>query len=353
MLPTCRPVRRASPRHLTEEARQTRREVPAPALALSDYDFDLPDALIARAPLERRDASRLLVLDRASGAIAHRSFREWPGLLRRGDLVVLNDTRVIPARLLGRKQGAAGGWSCCWSAPTPRSTPPARCTGPAEALDWVCLGQASKGLRAGTAVELDGGSATVVEARGRASSGCASGPRAPSPTCSSARAGAAAALHARASPTARGPRALPDGLRPAPPARSPRPTAGLHFTAATARRARQAAAWSAPSSPCTSGPGTFLPVRGEDELDRTGCTPSATSVPEATAAAVDRARGRRAAAWSRSGTTVVAHARGAPRRGRAGVRARAGARALFIRPATASGWSTRCSPTSTSRARRC
>ncbi|MGZ6132623.1 MAG: S-adenosylmethionine:tRNA ribosyltransferase-isomerase, partial [Myxococcaceae bacterium] len=73
-------------------------------MALSDYDFDLPDALIAQAPLERRDASRLLVLDRASGAFAHRMFRDWPGLLRPGDLMVLNDTRVIPARLLGTKE---------------------------------------------------------------------------------------------------------------------------------------------------------------------------------------------------------------------------------------------------------
>ncbi|HEY1333670.1 MAG TPA: S-adenosylmethionine:tRNA ribosyltransferase-isomerase, partial [Myxococcaceae bacterium] len=77
-------------------------------MPLSDYDFDLPEGLIAAAPLAERDASRLLVLDRASGAIAHRRFLDWPGLLRRGDVVVLNDTRVVPARLLGRKQGSGG-----------------------------------------------------------------------------------------------------------------------------------------------------------------------------------------------------------------------------------------------------
>ncbi|HEY3587280.1 MAG TPA: S-adenosylmethionine:tRNA ribosyltransferase-isomerase, partial [Myxococcaceae bacterium] len=67
-------------------------------MALTDYDFELPEALIAAAPLGERDASRLLVLDRTSGAFAHRQFRDWPGLLRPGDVVVLNDTRVIPAR---------------------------------------------------------------------------------------------------------------------------------------------------------------------------------------------------------------------------------------------------------------
>ena len=75
-------------------------------MPLADYDFDLPDALIAQAPLAERDASRLLVLDRATGTFAHRRFVDWPELLRSGDLVVLNDTRVVPARLLGRKLGS-------------------------------------------------------------------------------------------------------------------------------------------------------------------------------------------------------------------------------------------------------
>jgi S-adenosylmethionine:tRNA ribosyltransferase-isomerase len=67
-------------------------------LRTSDYDYSLPDELIARHPLERRDAARMMVLHRAEGRIEHRSFAEFPGFLRAGDLVVLNDTRVIPAR---------------------------------------------------------------------------------------------------------------------------------------------------------------------------------------------------------------------------------------------------------------
>jgi S-adenosylmethionine:tRNA ribosyltransferase-isomerase len=66
---------------------------------LSNYDFHLPEELIASRPLDRRDASRMLVLDRATGEIAHRHFTDFPGYLRAGDLVVLNNSRVIRARM--------------------------------------------------------------------------------------------------------------------------------------------------------------------------------------------------------------------------------------------------------------
>jgi S-adenosylmethionine:tRNA ribosyltransferase-isomerase len=65
----------------------------------ADFDFDLPAEFIAQHPSAARDASRLLVLDRPSNRIEHRSFRELPALLRDGDLLVLNDSKVIPARL--------------------------------------------------------------------------------------------------------------------------------------------------------------------------------------------------------------------------------------------------------------
>jgi S-adenosylmethionine:tRNA ribosyltransferase-isomerase len=69
------------------------------SLLTADYDYTLPDELIARHPAERRDESRMLVLHRAEQRIEHRSFRDFPSYLRAGDLVVLNDTRVIPARV--------------------------------------------------------------------------------------------------------------------------------------------------------------------------------------------------------------------------------------------------------------
>ena len=74
------------------------------------YDYDLPEELIAKEPLADRDASRLLVLDRSSGSIQHRAFRDLPGLLRPGDCLVLNDSRVLPARLLGRRLATGGAW---------------------------------------------------------------------------------------------------------------------------------------------------------------------------------------------------------------------------------------------------
>ena len=74
----------------------------------SDFYFDLPEELIAQTPLEKRDTSRLLVLDRESGQTAHMHFFDLPKLLRPGDCLVLNDSRVLPARLLGHRIPSGG-----------------------------------------------------------------------------------------------------------------------------------------------------------------------------------------------------------------------------------------------------
>ncbi len=74
----------------------------------SDYAFHLPGELIAQHPLDRRDDSRLLCLDRRDGALSHRRFRDLPELLRPGDVLVMNDSRVMPSRLLGRREGTGG-----------------------------------------------------------------------------------------------------------------------------------------------------------------------------------------------------------------------------------------------------
>ena len=76
----------------------------------SDFDFYLPEELIAQTPLERRDSSRLLTLDKCTGEIAHRHFYELPQLLRPGDCLVLNNSRVLPARLIGHR--LPGGGAC-------------------------------------------------------------------------------------------------------------------------------------------------------------------------------------------------------------------------------------------------
>lgn len=73
-------------------------------LHISELDYDLPESLIAQRPAEPRDASRLMVVDAKNGSISHYTFRDLPSFLSRDDALILNETKVIPARLLVRKQ---------------------------------------------------------------------------------------------------------------------------------------------------------------------------------------------------------------------------------------------------------
>jgi S-adenosylmethionine:tRNA ribosyltransferase-isomerase len=77
-------------------------------LKITDFDYELPQELIAQTPIEPRDASRLLVVHRATGIIEHRHFRDITDYLRPGDLLIANQSRVIPARLLGRRAESGG-----------------------------------------------------------------------------------------------------------------------------------------------------------------------------------------------------------------------------------------------------
>lgn len=118
---------------------------------VSDFYFDLPDELIARYPLTERTASRLLCLDGLSGETAHRQFSGLPELLQPGDLLVFNDTRVIPARLFGKKE--TGGQV---------EVLVERVTGEHEIIAHV---RASKALKDGQKVILEDG--TVMRMAGR------------------------------------------------------------------------------------------------------------------------------------------------------------------------------------------
>src|SRR5262249_5781650 len=77
---------------------------------ITEFDYDLPPHRIAQEPSPQRDASRLLVVRRRDASLAHHVFRDLPELLNPGDLLVLNDTRVLPARLLGRRARTGGKW---------------------------------------------------------------------------------------------------------------------------------------------------------------------------------------------------------------------------------------------------
>ncbi len=117
---------------------------------LADYDFDLPEELIAQTPAERRDDSRLLMLDRASGAMSHHRMRSLAELLRAGDLLVFNDVRVRRARIRGRS--ASGGKI------------ELLLLRQVDSELWECLGRPGKRLRNGAEVELAGGAACEIVA---------------------------------------------------------------------------------------------------------------------------------------------------------------------------------------------
>lgn len=119
----------------------------------SDFDYKLPRELIAQTPAEPRDSSRLLVLHRASGDIEHRMFRDILEYLRPGDVLLRNDSRVVPARLRGRKAGTGGAVEALLLRKTDDET-------------WEALVRPARRLRKGEPLLFtDQRSGEVVEAR--------------------------------------------------------------------------------------------------------------------------------------------------------------------------------------------
>jgi S-adenosylmethionine:tRNA ribosyltransferase-isomerase len=285
---------------------------------VSDLDFDLPEELIAQEPVEPRDASRLLVLPRAGGAARHLRFSDLPGLLQPGDLLVLNDSRVIPARLVGRK-ASGGKVEVLLVEPLPPSAD--------GRSRWTAMAQASKPIRPGATLDFDGLGAEVEEATGegfyaiRFDRGDAD-------------------LSRELERVGRIP--LPPYIRRAPAradreryqtvlAREPgsvaAPTAGLHFTpellAGIGSRGVERA-----TVTLHVGPGTFLPVRAT-RLEEHRMHAERYEVPAATAAAfaAARARGGRVVAV---GTTAVRTLESAFHGG--ALRPGTGRTDIFIRP---------------------
>ncbi len=111
----------------------------------SDFTYDLPQELIAQTPIERRDGSRLMTLDRRTGETGHRHFYDLPSLLRPGDCLIMNDSRVLPARLLGRR--LPGGGACEVLLLTDRGD-----------NIWECLVRPGRKLRTGARMTFGDGS---------------------------------------------------------------------------------------------------------------------------------------------------------------------------------------------------
>jgi S-adenosylmethionine:tRNA ribosyltransferase-isomerase len=108
---------------------------------VEDFDYPLPPELIAQHPADKRDGSRLLTLDRQTGLTQHQSFVDLPNLLRPGDLLVFNDSRVIPARLRARKPASGGNVEILLAEET-------------SPLEWWVMLKPGKRVRAGTIIEF-------------------------------------------------------------------------------------------------------------------------------------------------------------------------------------------------------
>ncbi len=112
-----------------------------------DFDYDLPAELIAQQPAERRDQSRLLVVNRATGEITHSRFCRLPAFLRNGDLLVVNDSRVLPARLRGIREPSGGAVELLLLRELVANT-------------WLCLARPAKRLRLGDRLAFGDGALT-------------------------------------------------------------------------------------------------------------------------------------------------------------------------------------------------
>ncbi|RMF75825.1 MAG: tRNA preQ1(34) S-adenosylmethionine ribosyltransferase-isomerase QueA [Acidobacteria bacterium] len=298
-------------------------------MRIEDFDYELPAGRIAQQAVEPRDAARLLVLDRASGATAHRRVRDLPELLGPGDLLVVNDTRVVPARLFGRKptggrvellflerRGGSGGQET-----------------------WLALVGASRMPAPGVPLALPGGRTARLLA----------------PPDDEGHAEVAVDGDVRGLLAAHGLPPLPPYIRrdeddprlardreryqtvfAERPGAVAAPTAGLHFTPELLARLAARGVRVARAT-LHVGEGTFRAPR-ESRLDRIRLHPERFELPAATAGAISetRAAGGRVVAV---GTTVVRTLESCPPdAGRNAPQPGAGETSLFIRPGHRFRW---------------
>lgn len=283
-------------------------------LPLADYDYDAPEELIATVPAEPRDSARLLVIDRATGSLEHAVFSELPRFLKAGDALVLNRTKVMPCRLLGKK--ASGGKADLLLVKE---------LGPAT---WAAL---ASGFKTGQRLEFPGGMTAVVE--GLTEDGeyrlafdardlrpyLAEHGAAPLPPYIAKKKGAARdasdleryqTVYARDSGSIAA------------------PTAGLHFTDDLLARLKSGGV-SVAHVTLHVGRGTFRPIKGEDAADHT-MLPERYEVEAAEAEVMKaaKARGGRLVAVGTTATRTLETLASSPE----GLGAATGESALYILP---------------------
>jgi S-adenosylmethionine:tRNA ribosyltransferase-isomerase len=278
---------------------------------LSDFDYNLPPEQIAQHPLTDRAASRLLVLDRATGAIRHLHFRDLPALIPPGDLLVINTSRVIPARLHGKRDGGQ-----LAELLLVRELPDG---------SWLAMGHPGGKLKPRRRVTFGDDSAVEIVAV------LGGGLR---------RVRFMGSLDARATLAKYGEVPLPPYIKRAPTKADQdryqtvyathdgsvaAPTAGLHFTTALLARIHEQRTL-VTAIDLHVGPGTFKPVE-TDNLDEHTMQPEVYEISAGAASGINHNRGK---VWA-VGTTVTRAVESAvDPQGQ--VRAGAGETSLFIRP---------------------
>ena len=315
---------------------------------IADFNFELPDELIAQEPPAERGTSRLLVLRRTTGQIEHSSFAQLADYLQRGDLLVLNNTKVFPARLLGRRLPGGGAVECLLlrQLPTPQLPPPktpessrndavgAGSLGVGNFTLWDALMHPGQKLKSGSQVLFEGdgvrlhGEIVAMHFHGRRT----------------IRLWADHGVDVADAIDRLGHVPLPPYIkRPDRPSDRVRyqtiyarergsiaaPTAGLHFTAGTLA-ALEARGVERTEVTLHVGYGTFKPIRA-DRVDDHVVDPEAFAVTDAAAEAITRARRERRRVIAVGTTTVrVLESLAIADDGR--IQAASGETTLFIRP---------------------
>ncbi len=307
-------------------------------MLLTQFDYDLPADLIAQEPAQERDASRLLVLDRASGRIEHRTFADLPEYLQPGDVLVINDTRVMPARLFGVYEDGKSvevllvrpAGEHCWEA----MVKPAKFARVGRRLLLACghvdATVVTLGIHGRRVLRLppDVNLRKVLDSYGvvplppyikrRGAGRAESAPPRIDTAASQAEPDSGIDSDRDRYQTVY---AREDGAVAAP-------TAGLHFTPELLGRIRDLGVHICPVT-LHVGPGTFLPVRTED-LSAHRMESERYTIPEGTADAVNKAKRdkRRVIAVGTTSVRSLEHAA----RGRRALPAGAGDADLFITP---------------------
>ncbi|MHB8174589.1 MAG: tRNA preQ1(34) S-adenosylmethionine ribosyltransferase-isomerase QueA [Nitrospirota bacterium] len=281
-------------------------------MLIGDFDYALPEELIAQSPAPERDKSRIMVLPRGDGDIQHRIFSDLPEYLRAGDVMVVNDARVVPSRLIGAK-ATGGRIEALITRRTGDGVYEALVKGKAAAGTAI---EFSGGLRANVSEDLGGGRKLIIF----------DGPVAEDAIREAASMPLPPYIDKSGRDEVRD-RERYQTVYASKPGAVAAPTAGLHFTHALLERIKEKGV-SIVSVTLHVGPGTFMPVR-EEVVERHKMEEEEYSVPEETADAVNRARveGRRVIAV---GTTSARTLESAFRSGE--LRAGGGRTGLFIYP---------------------